>query len=177
MRRRILRFMSGAAANFVPGTHTYLRAASLCTHDLLLMKAFHLVLLALSAALFAPGCKKEKKVDVPLVNVDININVNLPEYVDLTATGGWVYITGGSQGIIVYRNGPDQFTAMDRHCTYQPENLCKVYVDDSQVIARDTICCGSAFLMLDGSVTEGPAALGLKLYHTTFNGTTLHIFN
>jgi nitrite reductase/ring-hydroxylating ferredoxin subunit len=84
---------------------------------------------------------------------------------------------GGSQGIIVYRNGPDQFTAMDRHCTYQPENLCKVYVDDSQVIARDTVCCGSAFLLLDGSVTEGPAALGLKLYHTTFNGTTLHIFN
>ena len=88
MRRRILRFMSGAAANFVPGTHTYLRAASLCTHDLLLMKAFHLVLLALSAALFAPGCKKEKKVDVPLVNVDININVNLPAYNALAVTGG-----------------------------------------------------------------------------------------
>ncbi|MBP9159918.1 MAG: hypothetical protein WAT41_03320 [Flavobacteriales bacterium] len=150
---------------------------ALSTHTTLLMNSRDLVVLSMSALFLLGGCKKENNIGVPLTNVDININVNLPEYVDLTATGGWVYITGGSQGIIVYRNGPDQFTAMDRHCTYQPENLCKVYVDDSQVIARDTICCGSAFLMLDGSVTEGPAALGLKLYHTTFNGTTLHIFN
>ncbi len=180
MRRRILRFMSGAAANFVPGTHTYLRAASLCTHDLLLMKAFHLVLLALSAALFAPGCKKEKKVDVPLVNVDININVNLPAYNALAVTGGWLYINGGSEGLIVYRKSPDEFTALDRHCTYRPEDLCRVYVDDSQVIARDTVStdhCGSAFLLMDGGIVQGPASLGLKQYHTTFNGTNLHIFN
>ena len=180
MRRRILRFMSGAAANFVPGTHTYLRAASLCTHDLLLMKAFHLVLLALSSSLLAPGCKKEKKVDVPLVNVDININVNLPAYNALAVTGGWLYINGGSEGLIVYRKSPDEFTALDRHCTYRPEDLCRVYVDDSQVIARDTVStdhCGSAFLLMDGGIVQGPASLGLKQYHTTFNGTNLHIFN
>ena len=135
-----------------------------------------LLVLPFVAMLLFAGCKKDN-IGVPLTNVDININVNLPEYADLAVTGGWVYLTGGSLGLIVYRNSPDQFTAMDRHCTYQPEDLCKVYVDDSQVIARDTICCGSAFLLLDGSVTQGPAALGLKRYNTTFNGTTLHIFN
>lgn len=164
----------------MPGPHTYLRAAALSTHDPLLMKPFHLMLLALSSALLAPGCKKEKNVGVPLVNVDININVNFPDYVTLQATGGWLYINGGSLGLIVYRKSQDEFTALDRHCTYQSENLCRVYVDDSQIIARDTVStdhCGSAFLLLDGSVIQGPASLGLKQYHTTFNGTYLHIFN
>ena len=126
------------------------------------------------------GCKKDKDNQVPLTTVDINVNVNLPEYNALAVTGGWVYLTGGVEGLIVYRNSPDEFTAMDRLCTYHTEDLCRVYVDDSQVIARDTLSsgfCGSAFLILDGSVTQGPASLGLKVYHTTFNGTTLHIFN
>lgn len=139
-----------------------------------------LLTLALFSALLAPGCKKDKNANVPLVGVDIFINVNLPEYNALAVTGGWAYITGGSQGLIVYRKSPDEFTAMDRHCTYRPEDLCKVYVDESQIIARDTIstdACGSAFLLLDGSVIDGPAVMGLKLYNTTFNGTTLHIFN
>jgi nitrite reductase/ring-hydroxylating ferredoxin subunit len=123
------------------------------------------------------GCKKEDAVVVPLTPVDIYLNLTLPEYQDLQATGGWLYLTGGSEGLIVYRNSPDAFTAMDRHCTYQAADLCHVTVDESGIIARDTTCCQSAFLLLDGSVTEGPAALGLKRYNTTFNGTTLHIFN
>lgn len=144
------------------------------------MKPFHFALLVLSAALFALGCKKEQNVGVPLVGVDININVNLPAYNALAVTGGWLYINGGSEGLVVYRKSPDEFTALDRHCTYQSENLCRVYVDGSQVIARDTVStdhCGSAFLLMDGSVVQGPASLGLKQYHTTFNGTTLRIFN
>lgn len=134
-------------------------------------------LFAFALAVLASSCKKDEKGGVPLTGVNININVNLPEYNDLAVPGGWVYLTGGSQGLIVYRKSTDEFVAMDRHCPYRPEDVCKVVVDESEVIARDTACCHSAFLLLDGSVTEGPAALGLKRYNTTFNGTTLHIFN
>lgn len=134
-------------------------------------------LFAFALAVLASSCKKDEKGGVPLTGVNININVNLPEYNDLSVPGGWVYLTGGSQGLIVYRKSTDEFVAMDRHCPYRPEDVCKVVVDESEVIARDTACCHSAFLLLDGSVTEGPAALGLKRYNTTFNGTTLHIFN
>lgn len=134
-------------------------------------------LLLLSPLLLTPGCKKEEKLNVPLVPVDIEINLNLPEYNALLVTGGWAYITGGSEGLVVYRSSPEEFVALDRHCTYQPENLCRVTVDASGVMARDTTCCHSAFLLMDGSVTNGPAVLGLKRYHTTFNGTVLRIFN
>lgn len=135
------------------------------------------ILLLLAIAQWSTGCKKQQDIGVPITSVDININLNLPEYIDLAVVGGWVYLTGGSQGLIVYRKGTDEFTALDRHCTYQPENLCRVTVDGSGVMARDTTCCGSAFLLMDGSVVEGPAAIGLKSYHTTYNGTYLHIFN
>jgi hypothetical protein len=140
-----------------------------------------ILLLALPALFFGTGCKKEQTVQVPLVNVDISININLPAYNALAVPGGWVYLTGGSQGIIVYRNTADissnTFTALDRHCTFQPENLCRVTVDGTGLIARDTTCCHSAFQMIDGSVVTGPAVFGLKRYNTTFNGTVLRIFN
>ncbi len=139
-----------------------------------------LLLGTLSAIALAllPGCRKEATPGgTPFAQVDIEININNPAYNDLAVPGGWLYLTGGSRGLIVYRNTIDQFTAMDRHCPYQSANLCTVAVDSTEVIARDTECCGSAFLIIDGSVTQGPSALPLTTYNTNFNGTTLRIFN
>lgn len=129
------------------------------------------------ALLAVSSCKKENRTGVPPVALDVTLNINLPEYADLQVPGGWVYLTGGSQGLIVYRKSTDQFTALDRHCPYQPENLCRVYVDESQVIARDTACCHSAFLLQDGQPTNGPSSFPLTSYHTIFNGNTLRIYN
>lgn len=123
------------------------------------------------------ACKREEPGGVPLTRVDISINVNNPSYADLAVPGGWLYLTGGSMGLLVYRNSTEQFTAMDRHCPYQVAQRCQVFVDDSQILAHDTLCCGSKFLIVDGSVTQGPSALPLKRYNTTFNGTVLRIFN
>lgn len=123
------------------------------------------------------ACRKEERGGVPLSVVDISINVNNPAYSDLAVPGGWVYLSGGSLGLIVYRSGPDAFVAMDRHCPYQPADLCRVFVDDSEITAQDTACCHSSFLITDGSVVQGPAALNLQRYNTSFNGTTLRIYN
>jgi nitrite reductase/ring-hydroxylating ferredoxin subunit len=132
------------------------------------------VLIAVAAL---SSCKKENQTGVPPVSLDFTININLPEYYRLQVVGGWEYLTGGSQGLIVYRKTQDEFVALDRHCPYQPENLCRVFVDESQVIARDTACCESAFLLMDGMPTDGPSSFPLTSYHTIFNGTTLRIYN
>jgi nitrite reductase/ring-hydroxylating ferredoxin subunit len=133
----------------------------------------------LMALLFgaAVGCKREERGGVPIAPVDISINVNNPAYADLAVTGGWLYLSGGSLGILVYRSSQESFVAMDRHCPYRTADLCRVSVDESELIARDTTCCNSAFLITDGSVVEGPAALNLQRYNTSFNGTTLRIYN
>lgn len=133
---------------------------------------------ALASLLLLPGCKKETTSGVPPTTVNISINLSLPEYNDLMAIGGWVYLTGGSQGLIVYRASETDFYAMDRHCPYQPQNLCHVTVDASQVTAVDTACCHSKFLIVTGgSVQQGPATTGLQQYHTNFNGSILRIYN
>ncbi len=132
---------------------------------------------ALVSVVLLPSCKKDKPGGVPLNPIDISINVNNPGYADLAVPGGWIYLSGGSLGLIVYRAGIDNFIAMDRHCPYQTADLCRVYVDDSQITARDTACCHSAYLITDGSVVEGPSALSLQRYNTSFNGTILRIYN
>lgn len=141
------------------------------------LRARHLLPAFVAAVLLVPGCRKNEAGGVPPVSVDITLNVNNPAYNALAVPGGWLYLSGGSRGLIVYRSGPDRFVALDRHCPYQPANICRVSVDSSEVIARDSTCCGSAFLITDGSVVQGPAALNLQRYNTSFNGTTLRIYN
>jgi len=143
-----------------------------------LQKIFCVVIL-FAQIVFLPGCKDDNQEQVPNVLVDIQVNINNPGYINLQATGGWMYFDGGSRGIIVYRKSTDEFIAMDRHCPYQPSNSCgQVKVDSaSNVIAIDD-CCGSRFLMTDGSVNQGPATMNLKIYQTYYDGAgILRIYN
>jgi nitrite reductase/ring-hydroxylating ferredoxin subunit len=127
---------------------------------------------------FCSNCTKNQNI-VPYVYVDQYINISLPSYSSLNAIGGWVYITGGSKGIIVYRQSYDQFSAYDRHCTYEANNPCgKASVDSSNSFVECS-CDGSQYQLYDGLVIQGPAAYSLKPYNTTFDpmSNQLHIFN
>jgi len=140
------------------------------------MKSF-LSLTAFLILLSIGGCKKDNNNGVPITPVDIYLYTNNPSFVNLNGVGGWVYITGGVRGILVYRKSPSEFMAYDRNCTYQSSDACAtVVVDATNILATDT-CCHSKFSMYDGSVTQAPAGLPLKAYNTTFDGNVLHIYN
>lgn len=140
------------------------------------MKSF-LSLTAFLILLSIGGCKKDVNNGVPITPVDIYLYTNNPSFVNLNGVGGWVYITGGVRGILVYRKSPSEFMAYDRNCTYQSSDACAtVVVDATNILATDT-CCHSKFSMYDGSVTQAPAGLPLKAYNTTFDGNVLHIYN
>ena len=122
-------------------------------------------------------CKKDGESGRPSTYVDFSINTSNPAYSNLNAIGGWIYDTHGVRGIIIYRKSITDFMAYERNCTYQPSNACaKVQVQSSGITAIDS-CCGSKFLMVDGSVYGPPATIQLTRYQTEFDGTTLHIFN
>lgn len=123
------------------------------------------------------SCKRDNNL-VPDVLVDIQVNINNPGYYQLQAIGGWMYFDGGSRGIIVYRKSLDEFLAFDRHCTYNVNDACgKVVVDGSNIIAEDA-CCGSKFILTDGSVQQGPATFALKAYQTYYDGQgILRVYN
>ena len=123
------------------------------------------------------GCKKDENSNIPLVSVNVTINANNPAYNPIAVPGGWMYINGGSRGIIIYRTSNESFNAYDRHCTYDSGNSCAlVSVDASNIIGLDD-CCDSKFLLADGSVTQGAANLPLKQYQTSFDGSVLRITN
>ena len=124
------------------------------------------------------SCVRNQNI-VPYVYVNQYINISLPSYSSLNAVGGWIYITGGSKGIIVYRQSFDQFSAYDRHCTYNANNPCGKASVDSTNSFVECSCDGSQYQLYDGLVIQGPALYSLKPYQTTFDPLTnqLHIFN
>jgi nitrite reductase/ring-hydroxylating ferredoxin subunit len=127
--------------------------------------------------LLSPQCKKDKNNTIPYAYVNFSIIPSSTQYNNLGVVGGWAYVTGGVRGIILYHESTDQFMAYERDCPYQPLNTCAlVKVEKNGVEAIDS-CCGSQFLLLDGSPVKGPATVSLKQYTTTFDGTTLTVTN
>lgn len=117
---------------------------------------------------------------VPDVPVEKSININLPLYTSLQGVSGWIYIDGGSRGILVYRASLDEFVAFDRHGTYNAYEECDpVYVDSNNVLNVIDPCSASTYSILDGTVTNGPAEYPLKQYKTQFSSGTnqLRIYN
>lgn len=124
------------------------------------------------------SCRKNTS-DVPNVAVDEYINLNLPEYLGLNAVNNWLYYNyAGNKGIIIMRSGPNEFTALERTCSYDP-NAANSIVEgiEFDIFGVDSIC-GSKFSLIDGSVSTGPANRPLTRYRTELlPNNILHIYN
>ena len=138
----------------------------------------YLVILNLSLLFFWSACRDGDDQQIPLVPVDITLNLDLPTYNVLNSVGSHVYIFGGSNGIVVYNLDGTEFIALDRHCPFQLDNFDQVSVDSTNIILVDP-ACGSRFSLIDGALIEGPAATNLQRYNTSFNAANrnLRIFN
>jgi nitrite reductase/ring-hydroxylating ferredoxin subunit len=123
-------------------------------------------------------CRRNRNM-MPYVPVDIYLNISLPAYSNLNIIGGWVYVTGGNNGILVYRQTYETILAFERRCTFEVENACGAVTVDSTGLTVVCECDGSKYHIFDGSVLEGPAVWNLYQYRTTFNVNTnqVHIFN
>jgi len=140
------------------------------------MKKLSLVLfLILSFSSFF-SCSKDENLTIPYMYVNFYIQPNSTLYQKLTTVGGWEYITGGYNGIVVYRVSQDEFVAFDRACPYDYKNGCRIDVESSFTTCIDS-CCGSMFLLNDGSPFKGPATVSLKQYKTYYDGNNLHVSN
>jgi nitrite reductase/ring-hydroxylating ferredoxin subunit len=122
------------------------------------------------------GCKNKYE-GIPNISVDIYINIQNPQYQNLSGMGSWAYIEGGSKGIIVFNSDNENFLAYERHCPYDSQNSCsRVSVDETNLFAVDS-CCSSKYQLLNGSAIDGPASLPLIGYNTSFDGNIIHIWN
>ena len=128
------------------------------------------------------SCKKKKSQantnnPVPSLPVNVKIYPNDPSYFKLQTIGGWVYINGGINGIIVYRKSNEEFIAIERTSSYYPNNAAaKVFVQSDNFILRDTVS-DSRWQIIDATVTKGPAEWPLRRYGTSYDGSLLNIIN
>ena len=135
----------------------------------------------LIAAVFMMGsssCKKETAPnDIPYVYVNFHIDPNGTQYLNLNAVNGWETVTGGYNGILIFRKSVNEFAAFERACPYDPGTEgAQVRVDKSGITCY-CLVCGSKFIMVDGTPYEGPSRYPLKQYSTIYDGVMLYISN
>jgi len=139
---------------------------------IVLMKlSFYILIISL---LIASCNSKDDYIAEVYVNIDVDLN--LPEYSDLQVDGNSIFIEGGVKGIIIYRMGGN-YKVYDRNCSYEPSLACSVIDSVSSGVAYCG-CCTSAFLLgMDGAAANAPALLPLKQYYWSLQGSQMHISN
>ncbi|HSV88471.1 MAG TPA: hypothetical protein VLH61_07495 [Bacteroidales bacterium] len=134
------------------------------------------VLIVFVVFFLIPSCGKEVQHPVPHVQVNIQINVESPQFIELNPVHGWVSLTGGFAGIIIFRWSIDEFRAFDRACPHHPFDQCGRITSVDPPLATCQ-CCQSTFVLLDGSVFSGPSRFPLKQYRTSFQHPWLVVTN
>jgi|YNPMSStandDraft_2_1061718.scaffolds.fasta_scaffold22143_3 nitrite reductase/ring-hydroxylating ferredoxin subunit len=128
--------------------------------------------------LFLSNCSKKDDI-VPYTKVNFTIFLSDPDFVTLQTVGNHVFVTGGVCGIVLYRKSLNEFTAIERCCTYKASERCAVLLDTSNTLQLRCPCCNSRFSIINGSVLSGIAERNLVLYQTSFDEiqNTLHVYN
>lgn len=143
------------------------------------MRALLIILLCVSGVIFS--CKKKAKNvadnPVPSVYVELSVYPNDPFYSKIQSIGGWIYKEGGINGMIIYRKTDQEFIAIERTSSQLPNDpKARVQVMKDNFTLIDSVS-GSRWRIFDGSVTQGPAEWGLRLYGTNFDGNLLRVRN
>ena len=134
------------------------------------------VIYILIALFFFSNCNTKDDY-IQEVYVNINIDLNLPEFSDLQVSGNSIFIEGGVEGIIIYHGVGNDYKVYDRNCSYEPSLSCS-QIDSVDAGIAYCGCCTSAFLLSnDASVLNSPALLPLKKYYWTLTGSQMHISN
>lgn len=130
-----------------------------------------------AVAFFLWSCGSDDNI-VPNAHVDIKINTNYPDYSALQNPGGWVYVTGGVNGIFVYNFDNQTYFAYDRACTCNPNDAPLVYDEHTHELCHaDTVKnCNSRYsVMMHGAVSGGDAKYALRRYDVVSMGGMLRI--
>ena len=145
-------------------------------------------LLTIALAFVLSSCIKNKNDVIPDVYVNFTLDLNDPQFVNLTAIGSdtvnartnnWGSSAAGfdGNGIIIY-NGGDYFSAYDRTCPHDyAVNQLSVKVIIDFTIASCPKCGTTYSLSSSGTPASGIGRYPLKNYRTSFDGRFVTVWN
>ena len=139
------------------------------------MKKYFLLLIAFSI-LF--GCSTNSTNNnnpyIPNYTVNVDINMNLPQYSDLKFVSNAVYIPNqGARGIIVFNAGSG-YNAFDAACPNQALSSCSTMTIKGGIMG---LCaCDNAEYSLFTGQSKGKQ-YPLKQYRVEVNGNLLRVYN
>jgi len=149
----------------------------------------HKVYILSILCLFASACNDNTptngQVFIPDVPVSITVNMDLPLHYHLQNLGGYSLLEGGNRGVFLVHNFDDEYYALERTCTFDPDLDCShIQIDTANIQLRcgtydnDTFaqCCQSLY-SFDGFVLQGPSRFALKRYQVFRNGNLLTVRN
>jgi len=112
---------------------------------------------------------------LPDVAVNTTVFLNNPSNNDLLFVGGYVEISGGIKGIVVYHGIGDNYFAYDLACPHLAPNECtKMTVDGLHMICT---CDNSKFALALGGAPQSGTPYPAKAYNVVKNGDSLLITN
>jgi len=117
---------------------------------------------------------------LPDVQVNVVIDLNLPQYIDLQTPTGWINTSGGNDGIqgILIQNtgvGSPPFKAFERAC---PNRDCGSPMKFDGSLKMKCNCDNSEYSIIDGSPqTEGNLHFAREYRVLVLDPSTLNITN
>lgn len=114
---------------------------------------------------------------LPNVPVNETVFLDLPQYIDLKAVGGWAYNNGGISGIIIYRAGTTNYIAWERSAPHLTPKTCSQMTVENSIILYCS-CDKSQFSIIDGSPQTDGVNYAAKFYRVSvLPNNTLRITN
>lgn len=142
------------------------------------------IIILLISVFSLSSCKKKNQTvddNIPYQTVNITIYPSNPLYntasghAGLSQIGGWAYIDGGVNGVIVYRltqNNSQDFVAIERTSSHLPDNAgAAVKVQSDNFTLKDTVS-GSTWQITNGAILSGPTTKNLRVYTTHYDSST-----
>jgi hypothetical protein len=124
------------------------------------------------------GCSTEQQQIVPYVIVQIDINLDWPQFNALNSVNNAIiYPSAGynRNGVIVYRNSIDEFTAYDATCTQHIETKTAVVLNNNGSGGQAT--CPQCKMVYYLSGYGSSKGFPLQRYNVTKSNNYLFIYN
>lgn len=138
-------------------------------------------LLIFSLFLLITGCSQSddsyrNNPNLPDVRVNLQLNLNLPEYNDLAYPGNsYSTYTQGVRGIVIYNINNNQYAAFELSDPNHPPSNCSAMTVDG--VIANCGCDDNKYNIITGELSEGEGQYTMKPYRVERSGRFLIITN